>query len=61
MANKYYQKKRKTLKKAPERYQNLPKQVKKQKKASERYQKLIERKKEKKYIIRIFLKNKSKS
>ena len=31
MTNKYYQKKRKTLKKAPERYQNLPKQVKKQK------------------------------
>ena len=62
MTNKYYQKqKERPRKEACEKYQNFSKEEKdkRQKKAQERYQNLTEE--EKKSVIRIFLRNKSKS
>ena len=62
MTNKYHQKHKERLRKeAREKYQNLSKEEKdkRRKKAQERYQNLTEE--EKKGVIRIFLRNKSKS
>ena len=62
MTNKYHQKHKERLRKeARKKYQNLSKEEKdkRRKKAQERYQNLTEE--EKKGVIRIFLRNKSKS
>ena len=64
MTTKYYQKhKEEHRKEAPERYQNLSEEEKdkRRKKARIRYQNLTEEEKEKKRVVRIFLRNKSKS
>ena len=64
MTNDYYQKHKEKLRKLTrERYQNLSQEErdKRQKKAQKRYQNFAEKEREKKCVMRIFLRNKSKS